>query len=71
MTKKNRLRSKPYGSSLSGGLNVSESKGPLERRAFLLGFLGSLAVAPAIITATASADAAPLPEADPETIKAD
>src|SRR3954447_6264338 len=35
----------------------------MDRRTFLLGFLGGLAVAPAIIAATSSADAAPLPGA--------
>ena len=37
----------------------------MDRRTFLLGFLGSLAAAPAIITASSSVEAASVPEALP------
>src|SRR3954451_6012787 len=36
---------------------------PMERRTFLLGLLGGLAAAPAIIAAASSVEAAPVPEA--------
>ena len=39
----------------------------MERRTFLLGLLGSLAVAPTILAAASSVEAAPLPEGVPLT----
>src|SRR5215211_4200823 len=39
----------------------------MDRRPFLLGFFGSLAAAPAIITASSSVEAASVPEALPPT----
>ena len=39
----------------------------MDRRTFLLGFLGSLAAAPTIITASSSVEAASVPEALPPT----
>jgi len=38
----------------------------MERRKFLIGFLGGLAAAPAIVAVASSAEAAPLPETLPE-----
>jgi len=43
----------------------------MDRRTFLLGFLGSLAAAPAIITASSSVEAASVPEALPPTSQPD
>ena len=38
---------------------------PMERRKFLIGFVGGLAAAPALIAMASSVEAAPLPEALP------
>src|SRR5215216_6265463 len=43
----------------------------MDRRTFLLGFLGSLAAAPAIITASSSVEAASVPEALPPVSQPD
>ena len=43
----------------------------MDRRTFLLGFLGSLAAAPAIIAAASSVEAASVPEALPPTSQPD
>src|SRR5215207_10599739 len=43
----------------------------MDRRKFLLGFLGSLAAAPAIITASLSVEAASIPEALPPVSQPD
>src|SRR5215203_3303318 len=43
----------------------------MDRRTFLIGFLGSLAAAPAIITASSSGEAASVPEALPPVSQPD
>src|SRR3954452_2456067 len=47
------------------GGTLSDKGNTMDRRTLLLGLLGGLAVAPAIIAAASSVEAAPLPEAQP------
>src|SRR4051812_2438983 len=59
------LCSGPYASCLTTGVCEQRSEKPMDRRTFFTGVLGGLVVAPTIIAAASSVEAAPLPDALP------